>query len=474
MSFNHASESSWPLLGCYRACRTMTVHCLPGVHIDIPTIYFLIAGVLLMFMVFLESVLERLPFNAAMLYLPIGWLLGPSGVNLIHIDLRGHADVLTVITRVALLLSLFTVGLKLRVAFRGPGSRLWWLPLRLGVGSMLITVPLLAICICFLSGLPFAVALLLSAILAPTDPVLASDVQIKNVDDPDQLRFSLSGEGGLNDGSAFPFVILALMLLGVTDEVAQVDHFGWFVAWGVVAGIGCGALAGWTMSRLVLLARQRFGLALGMEEFMAIGIIMLSYGVAELVHGIGFLSVFAAGLAMRQVESASSGDKPAGELIAAAEDSGKSAAAVHPEQAPVYLTETVLGFNQQLEHFAEFFMVLLMGILLSEFGISGEGVLIAGLLFFVVRPIAVGLGLLGSDTETSHRWLIAWFGIRGVGSLYYLCFILQFWHDKLNVRIAQDVLTVLALSVLLHGISSAPLMHLYWRKRVKAGAKPEL
>src|SRR5450830_1578871 len=231
MSFNHASESSWPLLGCYRACRTMTVHCLPGVHIDIPTIYFLIAGVLLMFMVFLESVLERLPFNAAMLYLPMGWLLGPAGAGLIHIDLRAHADVLTVITRVAMLLSLFTVGLKLRVAFRGPGSRLWWLPLRLGVGSMLITVPLLAICICFLFGLPFAVALLLSAILAPTDPVLASDVQIKNVDDPDQLRFSLSGEGGLNDGSAFPFVILALMLLGVTDEVAQVDHFGWFVAW---------------------------------------------------------------------------------------------------------------------------------------------------------------------------------------------------------------------------------------------------
>ncbi|WP_369871190.1 cation:proton antiporter [Herbaspirillum sp. 3R-3a1] len=437
-------------------------------HIDIPTVYFLIAGILLMFMVFLESVLERLPFNAAMLYLPIGWLLGPAGIGLIHIDLRSHADALTVITRVALLLSLFTVGLKLRVAFRGEGSRLWWLPLRLGVVSMLITVPLLAICIAFLFGLPFAVALLLAAILAPTDPVLASDVQIKNVDDPDQLRFGLSGEGGLNDGSAFPFVILALMLLGVTDEIAQVDHFGWFVAWGVVAGIGCGALAGWALSRMVLFARQRFGLALGMEEFMAIGIIMLSYGVAELIHGIGFLSVFAAGLAMRQVESASSGDKPAGELIAAAQDSGKNAAAVHPEQAPVYLTETVLGFNQQLEHFAEFFMVLLIGILLSEYGLSGEGVLIAGLLFFIVRPIAVALGLLGSGTETSHRWLIAWFGIRGVGSLYYLCFVLQFWHDKLNARIAQDVLTVLALSILLHGISSTPLMHLYWRKRVAA------
>ncbi|WP_231502086.1 sodium:proton antiporter [Herbaspirillum sp. RV1423] len=437
-------------------------------HIDIPTVYFLVAGILLMFMVFLESVLERLPFNAAMLYLPIGWLLGPSGSGLIRIDLQAHAEVLTVVTRVALLLSLFTVGLKLRVAFRGEGSKLWRLPLRLGVVSMLITVPLLALCISVLFGLPFAVAMLLSAILAPTDPVLASDVQIQNVDDPDQLRFSLSGEGGLNDGSAYPFVILALILLGVTDEIAQVDHFGLFVAWGVAAGIGCGALCGWAMSRTVLFARQRFGLALGMEEFMAIGIIMLSYGVAELVHGIGFLSVFAAGLAMRQVESANSGNKPAGELIAAAQGSGKTAAAVHPEQAPAYLTETVLGFNQQLEHFAEFFMVLLMGILLSESGLSGEGVLLAGLLFFVVRPIAVALGLAGSGIESSHRWLIAWFGIRGVGSLYYLCFALQFWHNKLNARVARDVLTVLALSIVAHGISSAPLMHIYWRKRMQS------
>src|SRR5450830_1692975 len=416
-------------------------------------------------MVFLESLLERLPFNVAMLYLPIGWVLGPAGLGLVHIDLLRHADSLTVITRVALLLSLFTVGLKLRVAFRGPASRLWWLPIRLGVLAMLLTVPLLALAICFLFHLPFGVALLLSAILAPTDPVLASDVQVKNVDAPDKLRFSLSGEGGLNDGSAYPFVLAALMTLGVAGELVDTAYFGWLMLWGVVAGIACGAFSGWAMARLVLVARQRFGLALGMEEFMAIGIIMLSYGVAELIHGIGFLSVFAAGLAMRQVESASSGNKPAGELIAAAKDSGDTAAAVHPEQAPVYLTETVLGFNQQLEHFAEFFMVLLLGILLSEFGFSSEGVLIAGLLFFVVRPIAVGLGLLGSDTESSHRWLIAWFGIRGVGSLYYLCFVLQFWHDKLNARIARDVLTVLALSVLLHGISSAPLMHLYWRKR---------
>lgn len=425
-------------------------------------------------MVFLESILERLPFNAAMIYLPIGWALGPAGFGLVNINLQEHAETLTVVTRVALLLSLFTVGLKLRVAFRGPGSELWWLPLRLGVLSMLITVPLLALCASFLFGLPFAVALVLAAILAPTDPVLASDVQVQNVDEPDQLRFGLSGEGGLNDGTAFPFVVLGLMLLGVSEDVAEVGNFAIFVGWGVSAGIASGALVGWAMSRLVLFARQRFSLALGMEEFMAIGIIMLSYGIAELIHGIGFLAVFAAGLAMRQVESASSGNRPAGELIAQAKDSGRDAAAVHPEQAPVYLTETVLGFNQQLEHFAEFFMVLLLGILLSQIGFSREGVLLAALLFFVVRPLAVALGLLGAGVESSHRWLIAWFGIRGVGSLYYLCFVLQFWHGDLTRRVAQDVLTVLALSILLHGISTAPLMHLYRRKSGKRDDDPVL
>lgn len=422
-------------------------------------------------MVFLEPVLERRPFNATMLYLPVGWLLGPAGGGVIDIDLQAHADVLTAITRVALLISLFSVGLKLRVAFHGKGSRLWRLPLRLGVLAMLMTVPLLTVTIHLISGLSPGVSLLLAAVLSPTDPVLASDLQIRNVDDPDQLRFSLSGEGGLNDGTAFPFVALALMLLDIDHGDTGFVHFGWRVAWETIAGVGCGALIGWAMSRLVLLMRQRFRLALGMEEFMATGMIMLAHSLAELLHGIGFLSVFAAGLAMRQVESSSSNNRSAGELIAAAEDSGKTVAAVHPEQAPVYLTETVLGFNQQLEHFAELFMVLLIGILLSRYGVSGEGMLFALSLFLVVRPLAVTLGLAGAGIDATHRWLIAWFGIRGVGSLYYLCFVLQFWHDGLAQRMVRDVLTVLAMSILLHGVSSTPLLHVYWKSRAH-GKRP--
>jgi len=433
----------------------------PGDIIDIPTIYFLLAGVLLMSMVFLEPMLQQLPFSAAMIYLPVGWLLGPGGSALIEVDLMSQSSWLTVITRVALLLSLFTVGLKLRVAWR---NRLWWLPFRLGVLAMLVTIPLLAWCAAFLFDLPFAVALLLAAILAPTDPVLASDVQIQDIDDPDSLRFSLSGEGGLNDGTAFPFIMLALALLGVPQaESYGGAEFWWHVSWGVAAGIAGGALVGWGLSRLVLLMRQRFRLALGMEEFMAIGIVMLSYGLAEMVHGIGFLAVFAAGLAMRQMESASSGDKSASEIVAAAGSDPE--AATDPERAPVYLTQTVLGFNQQMEHFAEFFMVLLLGILLSATGISLEGVLLALLLFFIVRPLSVALALTASNTSAVHRWLIAWFGIRGIGSLYYLCFSLQYWDQPLTRRIATDVLTVVAMSIVLHGISATPLMRMYRRSQ---------
>jgi len=200
-----------------------------------------------------------------------------------------------------------------------------------------------------------------------------------------------------------------------------------------------------------------------MEEFMAIGIVMLSYGLAELVHGIGFLAVFAAGLAMRQMESASSGDKSAGEIVAAS-GSGTEAA-TDPEQAPVYLTQTVLGFNQQMEHFAEFFMVLLLGILLSATGVSLEGALLALLLFFIVRPLSVAMALTASNTSAVHRWLIAWFGIRGIGSLYYLCFSLQYWDQPLTRRIATDVLTVVAMSIVLHGISATPLMRMYRRSQ---------
>jgi NhaP-type Na+/H+ or K+/H+ antiporter len=412
----------------------------------------------------LGSILQRLPLSPAMFYLVIGFALGPSGVALIELDPKKNAALFTMICEVALLISLFSVGLRLRVAFSDP---MWWLPVRLGVFGMLITVGLLTCVGLFVLDLPLGAAILLGAILAPTDPVLASDVQIQDVGDRDRIRFSLSGEGGLNDGTAYPFAMLGLFLLGVQEADDFVNRWAALQAlWGIAAGLGSGWLMAQAVVGLVLYLRQKHQQALGMEEFLALGLIALSYGVSHLIHGIGFLAVFAAGLVMRRIEHAASGQTKPESVLGAVAVGDESEVATDPDKAPAYMAETVLSFNQQLEHIAEFVMVLLLGIMLSGSGISAEGVLVALLLLLLIRPISALISLAGAPATRMQRGLMAWFGIRGIGSLYYLMFALQYqWHTDLSQRFVTLVLTVLAISVLAHGVSATPLMDLYYRRR---------
>jgi NhaP-type Na+/H+ or K+/H+ antiporter len=437
-----------------------------GGVIDAGLIWYLILGVLLITMALMASVLKRLPISPAMFYLVIGFVLGPSVSGLVHLSLAAHAGMLTEATRIALLVSLFTVGLKLRADLH---DGVWLLPLRLGVIGMSITVGLLTLGGVYLLKLPLGAAVLLAAILAPTDPVLASDVQIKDVRDQDRFRFGLTGEGGLNDGTAFPFVMLGLALLSVDEGRSFMTLPSLSILlWGTIAGPACGWFLGWSLGHGVVYLRKRYRLALGMEEFLAIGLIALSYGVAESLHSNGFLAVFAAGVGMRRIEVAA-GTEPdvaaalSPALTKLAGDAEAIAGSV--DKAPAYMAATVLDFNQQIEHFAEFLAVLLLGIFISYMGFSWEGLAVAACLFFIVRPIAVLLSLIGAEVRPLQRNLMAWFGIRGVGSLYYLLFALQYhWRFPLEQRLTEIVMTVLALSVTLHGISATPLMAMYHRR----------
>lgn len=427
-------------------------------------------------MALMASVLQRLPISPAMFYLAVGYVLGPSVTGLVQISLTAHAALLTEAARIALLISLFTVGLKLRANVR---DRIWLIPLRLGVAGMIATIGLLTLGGFYLLHLPLGAAILLGAILAPTDPVLASDVQIKNVGDRDHFRFGLTGEGGLNDGTTYPFVILGLALLGVQEAGI---YEGWNGAlkllWGVTSAPLSGWLLGWTVGNGVVYLRKRYRLAFGMEEFLGIGLIALSYGLSETMHGMGFLAVFAAGVGMRRIEGGPSsdgkaddaGEAPSPALVKMAGDA--EAVAGSDDHAPAYMAATVLDFNQQIEHFAEFLTVLLLGILASHSGFSWEGLAVALVLFFIVRPASVVIALAGSGVPRLQRNLMGWFGIRGVGSLYYLLFALQFsGRLPLASRITVIVLTVLTLSVALHGISSTPLMAMYHRRRQPSPAK---
>ncbi|WP_298923373.1 cation:proton antiporter [uncultured Ramlibacter sp.] len=432
-------------------------------------IWSLLVGALLIVMALGTSVLARLPLSTAMLYLLAGVAIGPLGLGLLWATPDRHTLLIERLTEVVVLVSLFTAGLKLSPPLN---DRRWWLPLRLALTSMVLTVLAISAVGWLLLGLPLGAAILLGGILAPTDPVLASDVQVHDPADRDKLRFALTGEGGLNDGTAFPFVMLGLGLLGLHD----LGEGGWRwltldVAWAGIAGLSVGALLGLAVGRLVLFLRREHREAVGLDDFLALGLIGLSYGAAVLVHGYGFLAVFAAGVALRHLER-SQRPTPAATsqaLNQAAIDpdqNAANAAAVHPQHAPAFMAQAVLGFNQQLERIGEVTVVITIGALLWAVAWDKAVWWFVPLLLLVIRPLAVAVGLAGSASSGAQRALIGWFGIRGIGSLYYLMFAI---NHGLAPELAQ-VLTALTLSVVvssivLHGISVTPMMAAYERRR---------
>ena len=436
-----------------------------------------IVGFLLILMALSGTVLARLPLSTAMLYLMVGLAVSPWALDLLRADVRQHAWLLERLTEVIVLVSLFTAGLKLSPGLR---DRRWVLPLRLALTSMVITVFGIAGAAYLFLGLPAGACILLGAILAPTDPVLASDVQVNRPGDRDRLRFALTGEGGLNDGTAFPFVMLGLGLLGLHE----IGEFGWRWlvvdgVWATFAGLGAGAVLGLAVGKLVLYLRREHKEAVGLDDFLAMGLIALSYGAAVLIHGYGFLAVFAAGVALRHLEQAESSGPASQQAVERAaihpDQTVAEAVAVDPRHAPAYMAQAVLGFNQQVERIGELAIVITIGALLWSVRWHDAAWWFVPLLLLLIRPAAVAIGLLGTPSSSNQRWLIGWFGIRGIGSLYYLLYAINHGvSGELADRLTALTLSVVVTSIVVHGISVTPLMAAYERtiRRRPRGVPP--
>lgn len=424
-------------------------------------LWYIVVGVLLVAMALSDSVLRRLPVTTAMLYLGGGVLLGPLGLGFIELDPVENADLLERVAEVVVIISLFAAGLKLRAPLT---ERRWVVPVALAFGSMSLTVGLITLVGTMLLGLSLGAAVLLGAVLAPTDPVLASDVQVVEPADRDRLRFSLTGEAGLNDGTAFPFVMLGLGLMGLHELGA--GGWRWWavdVVWAIGAGIGVGTLLGTMVGRLVIHLRKEHQEALGLDDFLALGLITLSYGVALLIHSYGFLAVFAAGLAVRRIERQHTGEaEPPPDVAAAGESEEAEEEATHPDTAPAYMAQAVLGFSEQLERIGTVGVVLLLGGMLLPGRIVTSVLWFAPLLFLVLRPLAVAPVLLGGGLTRMQRGLIAWFGIRGIGSIYYLSYAVARGVPEGEARILMGVtLWVVAASIVLHGFTVKPFIDHY-------------
>ena len=432
-----------------------------------------LVGGLLLFMGLSSAYLQRLPISTSAIYLLVGIGIGPLGLGWFRVDVRAAANWLERLTEVAVIVALFVGGLKLRLPFRDPAWSAAW---RLAGPTMLGTILSVAVVGQWLLGLPAALAILLAAILAPTDPVLASAVAVNDAADHDRMRYGLSGEAGLNDGMAVPFVVFGL--LWAREGGPDASWIGnWLlhrVVWAIPAGLLLGFVLGWSVGRLAIWLRARHRDTAAPSDFLALALIALSYVGAELLGAWGFLAAFGAGVGLRhaEVEVSHAGPTSGGlERPPAERLVGPETDPVHLEEpavaAGVMFAETV-SFGDTAERLMEVMLVVLVGIAVAVHW-DPRSIALALVLFVVIRPLTARLLLSGTPTTSTQRWLMGWFGIRGIGSLYYLTYALgQGITGEAARTLAGLTISVVALSVLIHGLSARPLLVLYER-RLAAG-----
>lgn len=392
----------------------------------------LVIGVLLLIVTLGSGWIARLPLSYALIYLIVGIVLSPYGFNLIQV--RPDAEFLERVAELVVLISLFSCGLKMNRPMR---FFAWRSTTRLIGLLMPITIFSVAAIAHFILKLDWGLSILLGAILAPTDPVLASEVQLYDSRDRDELRFGITSEGGLNDALAFPFVYFGI------HWIEKGNWRSWFHEWvlvDVIWAIAAGLAVGFVISKGIKLIDKRLEPFRTpddlMEDFVALSAIFITYAVTELVNGYGFLAVFIAGIAMRRRRNSE-------------------------------YTRNQLHFIERLEKLAEIGTILLLGSMLRfqpMFAFAGDAFVIALSLIFVIRPIGAWISTIGLNINPATRWLYGWFGIRGVGSIYYLAYAFgNGLQGQDGEQIAWITFWTIVISVVLHGVTSTPLMQWYER-----------
>jgi len=432
------------------------------------------AGVLFMVMALSSAYLRRLPLSTATIYLLLGMVIGPFGLGYLSESVPLESAWFERTTEIALVISLFVGGLKLRQPL--PSAQ-WRAPWLLAGPVMLATIALVAVTACWIFELPAALGLLLAATLAPTDPVLASAVSVTKAADADRLRYALSGEAGLNDGMSFPFVLLALLWHSQGELGPWLG--GWaltHLVWAVPAGLAIGFVLGKGIGHLAVFLRSYHRDNRAPTDFLALALIALSYVMAQQVEALGFLAVFAAGVGLRDAEravvtlnphpdaSSESGHPPAEELVPAtvSEDHVQRPAVA----AGVLLAETI-SFGDTAERLLELTLVVLVGASIAEHW-DPRALWLALAFFVVIRPATTLLFLARSPLSHSQRWLVGWFGVRGIGSLYYVSYALRHGLSGPAAQTLVDVtISVVAISIVVHGVTAQPLLDRYEKARLR-------
>ena len=401
-------------------------------------VYLLIIGLILTIMALIKPVLEQSHITPAIIYLFIGVGLSALGAGVLHLDGVRDSLILERVSEATVVTSLFVCGLKLQVSWK---NRLWLVPLRLAFLSMTLSVAFVTLVGTYLLGLPLGVSLILGAVLAPTDPVLASQVQVKNEEDRDRLRFGLTGEAGFNDGTAFPFLYLGLGLMG--SHSLGDYYWKWWtldILWGILGGLAIGAILGIFVGRLLFRIQALEEDNTAVHEFAALGLVLIAYGVAVALGTHGFLAAFSAGVTLRSIEKSHDGTGDEDETFC----------------------RTILGFKERVERLLEALSVILLGALVATLAWDPAALWFVPLFFLILRPVAVYLGLIGAKLRKSQLKMISWFGIRGIGSIYYLSYAIENGLGQpYSQHLCSLVYPVLACSIVLHGLSVSATMREY-------------
>ncbi len=332
-----------------------------------------------------------------------------------------------VTSELAVIVALFGAGLRIDDIFVAAN---WKPTVRLLAIAMPLTVAAVALAGWTIGGLTLAGAVLLAAALAPTDPVLAGDLQVgpplEGREHP--VRFALTTEAGLNDGLAFPFVLLGLLISaeGFAPGSWGLEWLARDVVYRIAAGAAAGVAIGWLLGKITFSIPRGRALASTESGVVALAGVLLGYGLTELIEGYGFIAAFMTGLILRRAE----------------------------EQHEFHRRLHV--FSQSIEHALTAVLLVMLGGALPALwpALDWQHFAIGLLLILVIRPAAAWLSLVGTTQSSRERAMVSFYGIRGIGSVFYVSYATGHVELINETEIWATVAFTILASTLVHGLTA--------------------
>lgn len=388
-----------------------------------------IIGAGILGMAWMPALTEKTKISYSILYVVIGMLLYSVFNFLPAPDPRKHRDFAVHLSELVVIVSLMCTGLKIDQQF---SFKTWRIPFRLITVTMVLCIAAVTAIGMYFFHMKLHVALLLAAVLSPTDPVLATDVQVgdPNEQDRDNVKFSLTAEAGFNDGMAFPFVWLAIALsmasFGGKHDLLITwfwQHFIFQILAGIVSGFILGKLLGYVLFNV----SKKYKFLSTNDGFVSIAATLIVYGLTEMFHGYGFVAVFIAALTLRNYERE------------------------HKYHNRLH------AFSDQVERILVAIMLILFGgsIIRGVLGDLTWQMAVFGVVFLlVIRPVCSFIGLIGTELRMQEKLVIGFFGIRGMGSIYYLAFALSTTFFKNQDQLWSMLAFIILISIGIHGLTA--------------------